>query len=347
MRMAEKSCREDVRSFPSLAALRTHEHATLRRANPALVRQGPLVALLGRTAEARVHRRTRLGITLADVFGMPFDFEDPQASAFYERGLRALASADVPFLVGGGYAFSRYTAIDRPKKDLDLYLRERDMDRALAAMQTVSTRTELTFPHWLGKAYDGEHFIDFIHNSGNGVAPVDDDWFTFANEDMLFAQPVWLTPREEMIWSKAFVMERERCDAADVLHLLRGAEQLDWQRLVRRFGAHHRVLYAHLVLFGFVYPSERTRIPQEVLDALAAAVAREQQHSEGGQVCQGTLLSREQYLVDVTQWGFEDARLSADSHMTEEQIAQWTRAIAQETKSDDDLEPKHTNRSAG
>ena len=278
---------------------------------------------------------------------MTFEFPDPQASAFYQRCLRALALADVPFLVGGGYAFSRYTAIDRPKKDLDLYVRERDLPRALDALEPVSTRTELTFPHWLGKAFDGEHFIDLIHNSGNGVAPVDDDWFAYANEGVLLSQSVWLTPREEMIWSKAFVMERERCDAADVLHLLRGSDQLDWQRLVRRFGVHHRVLYAHLVLFGFVYPSERTRIPQEVLDQLADMIREEQQRSEEGNVCQGTLLSREQYLVDVTQWGFEDARLSEHVHMTEEQIAQWTRAIAQETKGDDEPEPKHTNRSAG
>jgi len=97
---------------------------------------------------------------------MTFEFPDPQASAFYQRSLRALALADVPFLVGGGYAFSRYTAIDRPKKDLDLYVRERDLTRALDALEPVSTRTELTFPHWLGKAFDGEHFIDLIYNSG-------------------------------------------------------------------------------------------------------------------------------------------------------------------------------------
>lgn len=278
---------------------------------------------------------------------MAFEFEDPQASAFYQRALYALALADVPFLVGGGYAFARYTGIERPKKDLDLYVRERDLARALDALTPVSTRTELTFPHWLGKAFFGEHFIDLIHNSGNGLAPVDDEWFVHANEEMLLEHRVWLTPREEMIWSKAFVMERERCDAADVLHLLRGSDQLDWPRLLRRFGAHHRVLYAHLVLFGYVYPSERERVPSQVLEQLSAAIRAEPQADEQGKVCQGTLLSREQYLVDVTQWGFEDARLSEDVHMTEEQIAQWTRAIAQETKSDDELEPKHSNRSAG
>ncbi len=44
-------------------------------------------------------------------------------------------------------------------------------------------------------------------------------------------------------------------------------------------------------------------------------------------ICQGTLLSREQYLTDVGTWGFEDARLTAPCSMTVEEVAHWTRAI--------------------
>jgi hypothetical protein len=44
-------------------------------------------------------------------------------------------------------------------------------------------------------------------------------------------------------------------------------------------------------------------------------------------ICQGTLLSREQYLVDIERWGFKDARLTAGSAMTRADIAHWTRAI--------------------
>ena len=46
-------------------------------------------------------------------------------------------------------------------------------------------------------------------------------------------------------------------------------------------------------------------------------------------VCQGTLLSRAQYLVDVDEWGYEDARITPRGSMTEEQIAVWTAAIDQ------------------
>jgi hypothetical protein len=210
------------------------------------------------------------------------------AAAFYERGLCALAKAKVPHLVGGGYAFTHYTGIQRPKKDLDVYVRERDLQRALEALESVSDRTELTFPHWLGKALYGDYLIDVIHNSGNGVAAVDDGWFEFAPEETILNQRVLLTPAEEMIWSKAFVMERERCDAMDVLHLLRASSKLNWSRLVERFGPNHRVLYAHLVLFGFVYPSERDLIPNEVLDQLAARMSDEPTHGDEPRVGKGT-----------------------------------------------------------
>ena len=269
------------------------------------------------------------------------------ACGFYKLGLSALADAKVPHLVGGGYAFTHYTGIQRPKKDLDLYVRERDLPRALEVLGSVSERTELTFPHWLGKALYGDHLIDVIHNSGNGVAPVDDAWFEFAPEETILEHRVRLTPCEEMIWSKAFVMERERCDATDVLHLLRAASALDWTRLIDRFGKNHRVLYAHLVLFGFVYPSERELIPNEVLDQLQARMSDEPADNTTQPVCKGTLLSREQFLVDVTQWGFKDARLTAESHMTKEQIAQWTRAISQEKRSDEQREIDDSAGSAG
>jgi hypothetical protein len=49
--------------------------------------------------------------------------------------------------------------------------------------------------------------------------------------------------------------------------------------------------------------------------------------SPARRVCQGTLLSREQYLTDVGMWGFEDARLTVPGSMTVEEVAHWTRAI--------------------
>ena len=103
---------------------------------------------------------------------------------------------------------------------------------------------------------------------------------------------------------------------------------MDWQRLLRRFDPHWRVLLSHLVLFGFVYPGERTLIPRWLMDDLMQRLSSETHEPPPPTVeCAGTLLSREQYLPDVVQHGYEDPRLSGQSTMTPTDIAAWTDAI--------------------
>lgn len=253
----------------------------------------------------------------------------PETVAFYLGALDTLEQANIPVLVGGAYALAHYTGIVRHTKDFDLFLRADDARRALDLFASRGMRTELTFPHWLGKVRHGEDFVDLIFSSGNGLVPVDDDWFKYAVEGTAFGRSVRLCPAEEIIWSKGFIMERERFDGADVNHLLRArAEQLDWPRLVRRFGAHWRLLFTHLVLFGYVYPAERERIPASVMEELCVRLVSELRNPAAEAVCQGTVLSREQYLIDINEWGYADARLRPRGAMNGTDVARWTAGIA-------------------
>lgn len=251
------------------------------------------------------------------------------AREFYIRTMQALNDAGLPYLVGGAYALGHYTGIERHTKDFDIFVRRDEYDAIMQVLAQAGYTTELTFPHWLGKVACVHGYVDVIFSSGNGIANVDEEWFRHAVAGEVFGGRALLCPAEEMIWSKAFIMERERYDSADIMHLLLAcAEKLDWARLLRRFDAHWRVLFTHLCLFGFVYPSERERIPSQVMQELIARLQREQQTPpQAVRVCQGTLLSREQYLVDVERWGFADARASNESTMTAEDILLWTKAI--------------------
>jgi hypothetical protein len=262
---------------------------------------------------------------------MPLAAPDEATLDFYRRGMAALEAAGVEYLVGGAYALAKHAGIERHTRDFDVFVRPEDAEAALAALSHCCDRTEMTFTHWLGKAYCGDAYLDVIFNSGNGLSPVDDEWFAHAVNSTVLGHTVRLVPPEEMIWQKAFVMERERFDGADVVHVLRAsAPRLDWARLLRRFRGHWRVLFAHLVLFGYVYPHERHKIPEGVIHLLAERLQREASAGPngGGKLLQGTLLSREQYLVDLEQWGYDDARLHPSVDMTEAEIAEWTAAIA-------------------
>jgi hypothetical protein len=260
----------------------------------------------------------------------------PSTRDFYVSAMQRLDEAGIEFLVGGAYAFERYTGIARHTKDFDVFVHPRDVDRVLATLAAAGCETELPFPHWLGKARCGDDFVDVIFSSGNGMAVVDDEWFKHSVPEEIFGRAVRLIPVEEMIWSKAFIMERERFDGGDVAHILRAsAERIDWTRLIARFGEHWRVLMAHLVLFGFVYPCERHRIPPGVLSELSSRLQRELAAPEPGErVCRGTILSRAQYLVDIERWGYSDPRLAPQGNMTERETEIWTAGIAQDGPQD-------------
>ncbi|HEX6158831.1 MAG TPA: hypothetical protein VF111_01615 [Thermoanaerobaculia bacterium] len=247
---------------------------------------------------------------------------------FYRHALAILKDAEIPHLVGGAYAYARYTGIERHTKDFDVFIRQEDFGRAAWAFQKAGYKTELTFPHWLGKAFHGDDFVDLIFSAGNGVAAVDDLWFEHAVKEKVFGVDVELIPAEEMIWSKGLIMERERFDGADVAHVLRAAgDRLDWRRMIDRYGPYWRALYAHIVLFGFIYPSERDKVPDWVMDELTGRLQQETRSGNAGEkVCYGTIISRQQYLKDITDWGYEDARRVHDT-MADEDIAHWTAGI--------------------
>ena len=128
---------------------------------------------------------------------------DPGSRAFYCQGLTLLRDAQIPFLIGGAYVFERYTGIARDTKDLDIFVHPRDCDRVFQTLGSGGYQTDLTFPHWLGKAFSGGHFIDVIFSSGNGACPVDDEWFEHAADGQLLGIPVRFCPAEEIIWQKA------------------------------------------------------------------------------------------------------------------------------------------------
>ena len=254
----------------------------------------------------------------------------PDTNTFYRRTLHVLSDAHVSFLVGGSHAYLQYTGIVRDTKDFDLFVRREDLERALDALRDAGYRTEITFPHWLAKAHQAGDHVDVVFGSGNGVCAVDDGWFDHSLEADVLGMPVKIAPVEEFLWSKSFVMERERFDGADVMHLMRHcADTIDWDRLLGRFDRYWPLLLTYLTMFVFVYPSEKHRIPVAVFDELLRRLQQVLSAPQNGaeRVCQGTLVSRGQYMVDIGQYGFLDARLQPRGNMTPEDAIYWTWAI--------------------
>src|SRR5881394_2169315 len=178
----------------------------------------------------------------------PETLVDPRSRAFYVRSMELMRDGGLPFLVGGAYAFARYTGIERHTKDFDIFIRRGDYERIAQVLGEAGYESELTFPHWLGKAFYNDDFIDLIFSAGNGVARVDNLWFQRSVPCVVIGMDVKLIPAEEMIWSKGLIMERERFDGADVAHVIKAVgPELDWRYLLDRYAEHWRALYAHII----------------------------------------------------------------------------------------------------
>lgn len=263
---------------------------------------------------------------------------DLQGPDFYRHALQILDDSRIPYLLGGAFATGTYTGVERDTKDLDCMVRREDVDKILEVFSARGFRGERAFPHWLAKIYHGEYFVDLIYGAGNGLCPVDDEWFANARTARvpLLGREVRICPPEEIMWQKAYIMERERFDGADVIHLIRGVgPKLDWKRLIRRFGDHWRVIFSHVVMFGFVYPTERDKIPQWVLEHFTQHLAEESRapaEPKNGHLCNGPFLSRAQYLPDLEHWGYKDVRLTDRTKMTEADIELWTAGIERQNR---------------
>jgi hypothetical protein len=240
--------------------------------------------------------------------------------------MQLLRDNKIDFLVGGAYALAEYTQINRDTKDFDLFLRPKDVEPALAMWKKAGYEADYTFTHWLAKVQSGKVYIDIIFRSGNGLGSVDDLWFRHARKATIFGLQVKIVPPEEMIWQKAYIMERERFDGADVAHILSAcAGELDWHRLVHRFETDWRVLWSHLILLGFIFPSKRHLIPSELVKEFGAKLLQEQtEPALVDPVCNGTLLSRIQYQADLRD--FLDARLTGRSEVSTEELRHWIEA---------------------
>jgi len=267
---------------------------------------GTRAGLTDSPENANLTREERKSLTHGE-FWIPEEERD-----VYQHALRTLNAAGVPYVVSGLYALYEYTGIYRQTKDLDLFVEPGRVVDAARALRRVGFHVHLEQSHWIAKAMWGEIQTDLIYGTGNGLSFIDELWFRHSRAGILAGTQVRVAPPEELIWHRLFVSERHRSDVSDILHLIlcRG-DELDWERLLWRVGDHWRLLLAQVHLYDFVYPGHRARIPAPIRRRLYDAAAAEIGTVGDAAICQGTLISRFSYNIDVNEWGFRDLRKEA------------------------------------
>ena len=193
--------------------------------------------------------------------------------SLYDRALKALEDANVPFAVGGAFALGVYTSFYRDTKDLDLYLVPSDRERAIKAILSVGPiDLHSRYPYdqnWIFRACWDDVVIDLIWRFANYVADVDDDWLRFGKQIEIGGHLVRAIPAEELLWAKLYIVQRHRCDWTDLLNLLYAAAgDLDWSRLMIRVNGDRALMAGLLSIFSWICPGRVDDIPAWVWDSV-------------------------------------------------------------------------------
>jgi predicted nucleotidyltransferase len=233
----------------------------------------------------------------------------PAAEAFYSEVLQLMAKSGIPFLLSGTYALASYTGIDRPTKDVDVFAKAGDALKMLSHFKEQGFDVEVVDERWLMRITRGDLFVDIVYNMPTVTTHVTDEWFDRAPTTELFGATVKLVPPTQFIWSKIFVADHHRYDAADVAHMiLKCHDRVDWEKLLNHMELYWEVLLMALLNFRFIYPSEREAVPKWLMDELLERLRdQETVKPPGRKVCRGRIFSPRDYAIDVEQWGFSDA----------------------------------------
>lgn len=206
----------------------------------------------------------------------------------YARALLALEAARLPHLVGGGLALAQYGR-RRATKDLDIFLRASDAERAMNALATSGFTTLDSDAPWLRKAQMDGVFIDLIlHSSG----PID-----LSNEEIERSLPVTIEgvrmrifAPEDLLIRKIYTLREGGPDWMDAYSIIEAkAAELNWN-LVEREGLDAGLLAAFLLTANIAVPD---RIPPQVIErhlARAQTAIREQALNPNGKAAGGRAL---------------------------------------------------------
>lgn len=191
----------------------------------------------------------------------------------YMRAIRGLKARNVPFVLGGGFAQAAFTGRWRNTKDIDFYVLPRDVPVAKEALSEAGFEDYFTkVPYdraWIYRSTRADVIVDIIWAMANQRAQVDSLFLERATPVSLRGEELMLIPMEDFLWCKMYVIQRDRCDWADVINVLySNAPRLDWEHFLWRLGPDRPLLHAVLAVYGWLHPERALQVPDWVRKSL-------------------------------------------------------------------------------
>lgn len=203
----------------------------------------------------------------------------------YQDVIEAAAWQNLRFCLGGGLAFSAYSKRQRGMKDVDLFVLKQDREAFINLLTAVGYEDyydrEPYDRTWIYRGYMQKVVLDIIWTLPNHRLSVESDWFARGMQVVVHGQPVRLIPPEDVVRTKIYVLQHDRCDWTDLLNLFEfQGPELDWDYLLSHDVADLRLLGSLLNVFAWISPERAAQIPASVWDRLSIAPPAERALSE-------------------------------------------------------------------
>lgn len=191
----------------------------------------------------------------------------------YEEVIQRARARGIRFAFGGAFATAAYTGELRNTKDFDFYLLPADRDAMKQAITEAGLKDyfeRLSYDRsWIYRGSRDDIIVDAIWAMANHRAEVDELWLSRGPEITIRGERLRAIPIEELIWSKLYVLQRQRSDWGDVLNLIDArAETIDWDHLLGRLAEDTPLLAGELSVFGWLAPDRARDIPAPVWNRL-------------------------------------------------------------------------------
>jgi len=235
---------------------------------------------------------------------------EPEQAEVYSKALRILNDTGIPYILAGAFALHTYTGLWRDTKDLDVFIKPSDLEKALRELAKAGFKVEIPEDHWLAKAWSEPYFVDLIFSMANGAIQFDDDWLKSERTAEIEGVHAPLIGLEQLIASKAFVAARDRFDGGDIAHVIRSVRgKVDWKRVGRILGPHRKILLWHFLFFDFVYPGHPDYLPQDLIQQMFEGIRRDWADPQAqSSECRGMLVDPFSFSADIRDWGYTDPR---------------------------------------
>lgn len=200
------------------------------------------------------------------------DHFEPEQWSIYKRVISEAHKRGVRFAIGGGLAAMTYAGQWRDTKDIDLYILKRDRDELIDIVTSSGLQDYYDQKpydrNWIYRSYRHDIIVDIIWAMANQRAQVDEAWLEGPEIETGGERFSLLRP-EEMLWSKLYILQRDRCDWPDALSMLYTVgSDLDWRCVLARVSEDRPLLNALLSVFAWLCPDRARAVPSWLWDEI-------------------------------------------------------------------------------